>query len=444
MAEKQRHPLHAVVVPFPAQGHVNPLMHFANLMAARGHFITFVTTGSFAEQNFCPSNGYVEASSVMQHPHESGLSGFRFLCIGNGLPSGHVSPTHEVATALGVPRVVFWTYCATAAIATTNFRLLLAKGYIPVKAAKRPENLITCLPGNIPPLWPTDLLSVFRVQDTTDAFFQIALFEADMPTKADYVLVNSFEEIEGPDTVSGLSQGYPSLAIGPVFLAESLTGNAGAVVPIGSSAWEEDSECLKWLDTQTPGSVLYVSFGSIVVMSNLQLQELSFGLKVSRQPFLWALRPDAAQGKSAVLPEGFVEGTNGRGLIVEWTPHRKVLSHPCVGGFMTHCGWNSTLETISFGVPLIGWPLRAGQVLNCRFAKEIWKIGMDFDSRSEDENVLVTRDEVEKVVRALMQGQEGKNLRLKEAAVKAVMLGGSCFINLDKFAEDMTRRANSV
>eukprot|EP01018_Ginkgo_biloba_P038593 Gb_30229 [translate_table: standard] len=371
MAEKQRHPLHAVVVPFPAQGHVNPLMHFANLLAARGYFITFVTTGSFAEQNFCPSNGYFEASSVMQHRHESGLSGFRFSVLAMACPRAMLVLLNVVKFIY--PRSDHRSRCpqgcvlgATAAIATTDCRLLLAKGYIPVKVkdTKRPENLITCLPGNIPPLWPTDL-SVFRVQDTTDAFFQIALFEADMQTKADYVLVNSFEEIEGPDTVQGLSLGYPVLGIVPVFLAESLTGNAGAVVPIGSSAWEEDSERLKWLDTQTPGSVLYVSFGSIVVMSNLQLQELSFGLKASQQPFLWALRPDAAEGKSAVLPEGFVEGRlRGRcGLKASQQPFF-VGTHPSVGGFMTHCGWNSTLETISFGVPLIGWPLRADQFLN--------------------------------------------------------------------------------
>eukprot|EP01018_Ginkgo_biloba_P038583 Gb_30220 [translate_table: standard] len=268
-----------------------------------------------------------------------------------------------------------------------------------------------------------------------------------MQSKADYVLVNSFEELEGPETISGLSQGYPALAVGPVFLPESLIGN-GAAAPLVARAWKEDSECLKWLDTQPPGSVLYVSFGSIVVVSNLQLQELAFGLKASQQPFLWALRPDVAEGMPAVLPEGFVEGIRGRGLIVEWTPQRKVLSRPSVGGFMTHCGWNSTLESISFGVPIIGWPLRADQFLNCRFAKEIWRIGMDFDSRSEDENVLVTRDQVEKVVRALMQGDEGKSLKnnvlkLKEAAVKAVMPGGSSFRNFDKFAEDMTR-ANCV
>eukprot|EP01018_Ginkgo_biloba_P038585 Gb_30222 [translate_table: standard] len=349
MAEMQRHPPHAVVVPLRAQGHVNPLMNFANLLAARGYFITFITTASFADRNFCPSKGYVEVSTAMQHP-QPGLSGFRYVY--SKWPSLEPS-THEVAKTLGVPRVVFWTFCATAAIATANSRILLSKGYIPVnvKEVKHPEKLITCLPGNIPPLWPTDLLTSFRTQDTADASFQIALYEAEMQSKADYVLVNSFEE--------------------------SLTVN-GAAAPIVARAWKEDSECLKWLDTQPPGSVLYVSFGSIVVVS----AAARIGFRV--------------EGKSTALLVGTQAGCS----------RRKVLSHPSVGGFMTHCGWNSTLESISFGVPIIGWPLRADQFLNCRFAKEMWRIGMDFDSRFEDENVLVTRDQVEK-------GREGFNARTR-------------------------------
>eukprot|EP01018_Ginkgo_biloba_P038599 Gb_30235 [translate_table: standard] len=484
----QQCPPHAVVVPFPAQGHVTPLMHFAKLIAARGFFITFINTDSMEDRIFTPPNDAAAVSNLLQQ--QQGFK-FRFLSLPDGLPPDHrriaeireyfqavqklgpamvrllrsvaseappvtcivsdcfVACTHEVATELGVPRVIFWTYCAAAAIALSNSRLLLEKGYIPIKVkeAKRPENLITCLPGNIPPLWPTDLQSFFRIQDTSDTVFRVFLYESDMQNKADYVLGNVFEELEGPEAMAGLSKGFPAMAIGPVFLPEFLAGKESGV-PIATSLWKEDTECLKWLDTQAPASVLYVSFGSIVVMSILQLQELALGLEASQQPFLWVLRPDIAQGKSAVLPEGFVERTRDQGLLVEWAPQLKVLSHPSVGGFLTHNGWNSTLESISMGVPMIGWPLWAEQYHNCRFSKEIWKIGMDFDCRSEDENVLVKREEVEKVVRALMQGPEGKSLRsnalkLREAASKAVMPGGSSFRNLDKFAEDTRARANS-
>uniref|UniRef100_A0A0C9S6N1 TSA: Wollemia nobilis Ref_Wollemi_Transcript_14511_1723 transcribed RNA sequence n=1 Tax=Wollemia nobilis TaxID=56998 RepID=A0A0C9S6N1_9CONI len=481
-------PPHAVVVSFPSQGHVNPLIAFAKLIAARGFFVTFVNTEWSERRMFRPPN---DAKAVSCQLQQRGLQ-IRFLSIPDDLPPNHprvqaiceyfhameklgpgiisllqsnaneappitcivtdcfMACTHEVATALGVPRVVFWTYCASAAIALSHSRLLLDKRYIPIKVkeARRPENQITCLPGKIPPLWPTDLQTFYRVQDPSDPIFQVFLYESDIQNKADYVLVNVFEELEGHEAVEGLSKGYPALAIGPVFFPEFLEGTDSSV-EIATSLWEENLDCLKWLEAQAPSSVLYVAFGSIAVMSMAQLHELALGLEASQQPFLWVIRPDIAEGKTAVLPEGFADRVKGRGMLVEWAPQLKVLSHPSVGAFLTHNGWNSTSESISLGVPMIGWPLWAEQYHNCRFAKEIWKIGMDFESRVEDETALVGREEVEKVVRAMMDGAKGKELRknaarLKQAAMKAVMPGGSSYKNLDKFAQDMTARANSL
>uniref|UniRef100_A0A0C9RR65 Glycosyltransferase n=1 Tax=Wollemia nobilis TaxID=56998 RepID=A0A0C9RR65_9CONI len=477
---------HAVVVPFPAQGHVNPLLHFAKLLAARGFFVTFLNTEWIEHRIFKPPNDEPTVSSRLE---QQGMK-IRFLSVPDGLPQEHpraqvldefflalhklgpaivrllqstadeappitcvvtdclLACTHQVTKALGVPRVVFWTMCTSASIASSNYRLLLDKGYIPinVETARRPENLITCLPGEIPPLQATDLPSFFRVQDTSDVMFQILLYESDIQKYADYVVVNVFEELEGPKALAGLSNGCPALAIGPVFLPEFLKGTENHA-KIATSLWEDDMDCLQWLDTQALSSVLYVSFGSIAVMSTAQLQELALGLEKSGQPFLWVVRPDIAEGMSAVLPEGFVERMNGRGMVVQWAPQLKVLSHPSVGGFMTHSGWNSTLESISFGVPMIGWPIWAEQFHNCRFSKEVWKVGMDFESRLDNASVLVKREEIEKVVRALMTGPEGKELRanaakLKEAATKAVMPEGSSYRNLDKFTEDMVARAS--
>ncbi|GLJ50030.1 hypothetical protein SUGI_1064180 [Cryptomeria japonica] len=481
-------PPHAVVVPFPGQGHVNPLMHFAKILAARGFFVTFINTDRMEQRIFKTPN---DSAAVSHQLLQQGLQ-IRFLAVYDGLPPDHggvqaideyflatqklgpamvrilrstaneapqitcivtdcfMACTHHVATSLAVPRVVFWTYCASAAIALANSRTLMDKGYIPinVKEARRPENLITCLPGKIPPLIPTDLQTFFRVQDTADPMFQVIMYESEIQNEADYVLINVFEELEGPEAAEGLSKGYPALPIGPVFLPDFLQSTKSSV-SVATSLWEEDLDCIKWLQTKALSSVLYVSFGSIAVMSMKQLQELALGLEASEQPFLWVLRPDIAEGKAAVLPEGFTERIGERGRIVQWAPQLKVLSHPSVGGFLTHNGWNSTLESISFGVPMIGWPLWAEQFHNCRFCKEVWKIGMDFESRVENENALVSREEVEMVVRAMMEGPQGNELRknaarLKEAATKAVMAGGSSYRNLDKFTRDMTARANSV
>ncbi|GLJ50028.1 hypothetical protein SUGI_1064150 [Cryptomeria japonica] len=479
-------PPHAVVAPFPAKSHVNLLMQFAKLLAARGFFVTFIVTDWIEQKIFEKPNDSAALSRQLQ---QQGLQ-IRFLAIPDDHPPDHrriqaideyflaaqklgpamvrllqsaaneappvtcivsdcfMSCTHQVATSLALPRVLFWTYCTSAAIALSSSRTLMKKGYIPinVKEARRPENLITCLPGKIPPLRPTDLHTVFRIQDMANSLFQVMMYESEIQNKVDYVLINVFEELEGPEAAEGLSKGYPALPIGPVFLPEFLQATKSSI-SFGTRLWEEDLDCLEWLQTKPPSSVLYVSFGSIFEMSMVQLQQLALGLEASQQPFLWVLRPGIAEGKAAVLPEGFTERIGDRGRIVQWAPQVKVLSHPSVGGFFTHNGWNSTLESISMGVPMIGWPLGAEQFLNCRFCKEIWKIGMDFESRVEV-NDIVLWEEVEMVVRAMMEGAQGKELRknaarLKEAATKAVMAGGSSYRNLDKFTRDMTARANS-
>ncbi|XP_059068611.1 7-deoxyloganetin glucosyltransferase-like [Cryptomeria japonica] len=250
------HPPHAVLVPFPSQGHVNPLMHFAKLLAARGFFVTFINTNWMEHRIFKAPNDAAALSHQLQH---QGLQ-IRFLALPDGLPPDHrraqamveyfqamqksgpamvrllqsvgnvevppitcivsscfMSCTLQVATSLAVPRVVFWTYCTSAAIVLANCRMLVEKGYIPInlKEARRPENLITCLPGNIPPLWPTDLPTAFRVEDTADSTFQLMMYESEIQDKADYVLINVFEELEGPQAAEGLSKGYPALPIGP-------------------------------------------------------------------------------------------------------------------------------------------------------------------------------------------------------------------------------------
>eukprot|EP01018_Ginkgo_biloba_P035970 Gb_19125 [translate_table: standard] len=475
--------MHAVVVPFPAQGHVSPLMNFAKLLASRGFFITFINTEWTEDRIFKKPDDAAAASSRLK---QQGLK-FRFLSVPDGLPPDHgrvanvpelfpalqklspalekllrsvdddvppitcivtdsfMSCTHQVATNMSLPRVVFWTFCAAAAIAQCNSRLLLSKGYIPFngKESKSPENLITCLPGKIPPLWPTDLVSFYR---TRDAFFDLLLYESDIHHKADYVLVNSFEELEGKEAIEGLSNGYPALAIGPVFLPDFFEDSGYS----STSMWEEDRNCLQWLDTQKPASVLYVSFGSIAVKSQQQLHEIALGLEGSEQPFLWVIRSDIADGESMVLPEGFEDRTKDRALLVEWAPQMKVLSHPSVGGFLTHNGWNSTLESISMGVPMIGWPYFADQSLNCRFAKDVWKVGLDMNTVMDDgdEQILVRKEKVEKLVRTLMKEPQGHELRkraqkLKAESAMAVTSGGSSFKNLEKFVEDMRKRAGS-
>ncbi|XP_056173459.1 7-deoxyloganetin glucosyltransferase-like [Syzygium oleosum] len=165
-------------------------------------------------------------------------------------------------------------------------------------------------------------------------------------------------------------------------------------------------------------------------MSPAQLVEFAWGLANSGQTFLWVIRPDLVVGDTAILPPEFSATTRERSLLASWCPQERVLSHPAVGGFLTHSGWNSTIESIAAGVPMACWPFFADQQTNCRYSCEGWGVGMEIDGD-------VKRDEVERQVRELMEGERGKEMKRKamewkEMAREATRPSGSSFSNLDE------------
>ncbi|CAI0446229.1 unnamed protein product [Linum tenue] len=237
------------------------------------------------------------------------------------------------------------------------------------------------------------------------------------------------------DVLAALSAILPPVySIGSLSLLSHNQITDPALKSISSSLWKEETECLRWLDAKQPNSVLYVNFGSITVMTNSQLVEFAWGLANSRKPFLWVIRPDLVAGETAMLPPEFVAETGNRGLLAKWCPQEEVLNHPSVAGFLTHNGWNSTLESICSGVPMICWPFFAEQQTNCKFACDEWGVGMEIDSD-------VKRDEVEGLVRELMEGGKGEEMRRRAAEWKTMAVeattapSGSSVANLDKLVQ---------
>ncbi len=193
---------------------------------------------------------------------------------------------------------------------------------------------------------------------------------------------------------------------------------------------------MTWLDTQPLKSVIYVSFGSFTVMTKEKHMEFWYGLVNSKKRFLWVLRSNsfAEEHGENEVPTELVEGTKERGYIVSWTPQEEVLAHQAIGGFLTHSGWNSTLENIVAGVPMICWPYFADQQVNSRFVSEVWKVGLDMKD-------VCDRVIIEKMVNDLMVERKEEFVRsvdeMARLAKESVSEGGNSYCNLDRLIEDI-------
>nr|KYP49710.1 Hydroquinone glucosyltransferase [Cajanus cajan] len=273
------------------------------------------------------------------------------------------------------------------------------------------------IPGCVP-IYGYDLPK--PVQDRTSQMYEFFLQKCKQLHAVDGVLVNSFKGIEeGP--IRALDEegyGYPKVyPVGPIIQ----TGLSGDV--------KTGSECLRWLDNQAPNSVVYVSFGSGGTLSQDQMNELALGLELSGHKFLWVVRAPSESANSGYLnsesddplrflPDGFIERTKEQGLVVpSWAPQVEVLGHNATGGFLTHCGWNSILESIMNGVPLIAWPLFAEQRMNAVMLNVALKVAL---RPNANEKGLVGREEIGKVIRRLIEGEEGREIRRRMQKLKNV------------------------
>ncbi|CAN6343567.1 unnamed protein product [Urochloa humidicola] len=284
------------------------------------------------------------------------------------------------------------------------------------------------------------------------ALCQASLRLAARVPEARGILVNSFQALE-PRAVQALHDGLcvHDRPTPPVYCV-------GPLVSPSAGAGEEEHECLRWMDAQPERSVVFLCFGSMGVLPRRQLADIAAGLESSGHQFLWVVRsPPGGDGSPVLdpadepldelLPAGFMERTEDKGFVVKsWAPQVDVLRHRAAGAFVTHCGWNSTLEAVAAGIPMLCWPLYAEQGLNKVFIVEEMRLGVEMAMDGEG---FVAAEEVEKKVRWVM-GDSGA-MELKERAVaardkvaEALADGGSSQAAFVEFVKDLEASSNNV
>ncbi|XP_020883799.1 UDP-glycosyltransferase 86A2 [Arabidopsis lyrata subsp. lyrata] len=460
------HHLHALLIPYPFQGHVNPFVHLAIKLASQGITVTFVNTHYIHHQITNGSDGDIFAGVRS----ESGLD-IRYATVSDGLPVGfdrslnhdtyqssllHVFYAHVeelvaslvggdggvnvmiadtffvwpsvVARKFGLVCVSFWTEAALVFSLYYHMDLLRIHGHFGAQETRR--DLIDYIPG-VAAINPKDTASYLQETDTSSVVHQIIFKAFEDVKKVDFVLCNTIQQFEDK-TIKALNTKIPFYAIGPIIPFNNQTGSSSSSVT--TSLWSE-SDCTQWLNTKPKSSVLYVSFGSYAHVTKKDLVEIAHGILLSKVNFVWVVRPDiVSSDETNPLPEGFETEAGDRGIVIPWCCQMTVLSHESVGGFLTHCGWNSILETIWCEVPVLCFPLLTDQVTNRKLVVDDWEIGINLCEDKSD----FGRDEVGRNINRLMCGvSKGKIGRVKMSLEGAVINSGSSEMNLGLFIDGL-------
>ncbi|KAG2239159.1 hypothetical protein Bca4012_023927 [Brassica carinata] len=267
-------------------------------------------------------------------------------------------------------------------------------------------------------------------------FADVILQQIKRLPKTSSVLIDTFEKLEG-DIIDHMSQLCPEVIIspiGPLFMMAKTTSS-----DIKGDISDSVNQCMEWLDSKEPSSIVYISFGTVVHMKQEQIDEIAHGLLNSGLSFLWVVRPplEGLSLATHVLPPELEE----KGMIVEWCPQERVLAHPAVACFLSHCGWNSTVEALSAGVPIVCLPQWGDQVTNAVYLVDVFKTGVRL-GRGEADEKIVSREVVEEKLLEATVGEKAVELRenarkWKEEAEASVGYGGSSDRNFGEFVDKL-------
>ncbi|XP_043725898.1 UDP-glycosyltransferase 87A1-like [Telopea speciosissima] len=451
---------HVVAIPYPGRGHINPMMNVCALLASKGLAITFVVTeewlsligpgsGSASNTpnirfrsipNVIPSElnrgsdfaGFFEAvCTKMKSPFDQLLDRLHppATCI---IADTFLAWAVTVGNRRNIPVALFWPMAPSLFSLHYHCQFLVACGHLSIpfeNISERKDEIITYIPG-IPAIRLGDLPSIYTrkneiIKRVLEAFSWV--------TKAQFILFTSFYELQSHtiDTLRGIVP-TPIYPLGPSIPFMALQDTITHSESQSKSSNGDAMDYLKWLDCQPKNSVLYVSLGSFLSTSAAQMREIAMGLQSSGVRYLWI-----ARGEALNLQETCGE----MGLVVPWCDQLRVLCHSSVAGFFTHCGWNSILEAIYSGVPMLTFPLLVDQIPNSTFIVEHWKIGLRVKEETGVENV-VGRGKISRVVQRLTDGDEGIELKerakvLQRSCHRAIEKDGSTFTNLNAFIGDL-------
>lgn len=349
----------------------------------------------------------------------------------------------DVGNRRNIPVATVFPMSASVFSVLYHHHLLVKNGHFPVELSECGEELVDYIPG-LAPTRIADLPTILRGTGSNEGIRKVlnrALEVVERVSKAQYLLFTSVYELE--DQVFDQLKTelpFPVCPIGPTIPFFHLKHNSSSFTI--TSNLNGRSNDVEWLDSQPDASVLYVSLGSFLSVSRAQMDEIVAGVRNSGVPYLWIARGDAGW---------FKDGSDDAGIVVPWCDQLRVLCHPSIGGFWTHCGWNSTLEAIYAGVPMLTFPIFMDQVPNSKRIVEDWRIGWRVKKREVESESLVTREEISELVRRFMDLNSierkvmSKRVReLSEICRGAVEEGGSSITNIDAFLEDISQIHDST
>ncbi|MCD7454436.1 hypothetical protein HAX54_024875 [Datura stramonium] len=454
---------HFLIISLPAQGHINPTLQLAKNLSRAGARCTFATTvNGFRKMNNRPSidglfyasfsDGYddgmpkMDFDDYLKEFKRVGSENLRNLVdklSDDGHPVTFVVYTilfpwvAEVAREIDLPSAFLAIQCATAFAIYHHLFTINGNGVYSSTSEIEPS-----FPIKLPelPLFSREDIPTFLLHSDPHSSFMIPVMREHIQNLEHdpnpRVLINSFDELE--EKSMKILEKIGICSIGPLIPSAFSDGNDIEDKSFGCDLFEKSETYCQWLDSKPEGSVVYVSFGSLAMLKEEQKEEVLQGLLESERPFLWVIRSSKEYEKNNNDEN---DGLNGKGMIVPWCSQMEVLFHKSIGCFVSHCGWNSTLESTVAGVPLIGYPQFSDQMTNVKMVEEVWGTGVR--ARTEEGGGIVKREELKRCLKILMgDGEKGKEIRknvkkYRDLAMEAVKVGGSSHNNLNKFLESL-------